>query len=87
MDTLNELGQFLEADIYKTNFRPQDIKEYVKCGPNIFSVQKSTEDVITAERTVGYAVSLVSAFLPSVTLFKLANISIRSRKVISKNNA
>ncbi|XP_037030980.1 helicase POLQ-like [Bradysia coprophila] len=57
---LSEIGKFLNADIYTRNFRPVELKEYVKCGSDILSVNPnapSPEEAFTTERTVDYGYS------------------------------
>lgn len=58
---LNEIATFLEADVYTRNFRPVELKEYVKCGSEILAVNpnaQSQEEAFTIERTVDFGVSV-----------------------------
>lgn len=57
---LSEIATFLNADIYTRNFRPVELKEYVKCGSDILSVNPNAptpEEAFTTERTVDFGVS------------------------------
>lgn len=67
---LGEIARFLDADIYTRNFRPVELKEYVKCGADILSVHSnaaSPEEAFIAERTVDFGVSIVR--LPFYPIF------------------
>ncbi|CAK9804907.1 Helicase POLQ-like [Anthophora plagiata] len=44
---LNEIAKFLNADLYTGNFRPVEIKEYVKCDDNIWLLDMKTEELLT----------------------------------------
>ncbi len=60
---LSEIATFLEADIYTRNFRPVELKEYVKCGSDILSVNpnaESAEEAFITERTVNFGVRIQS---------------------------
>lgn len=62
---LNEIATFLKADVYTRNFRPVELKEYVKCGSEIFAIDpsaQSTEEAFTSERTVDFGVSIMHFF-------------------------
>lgn len=62
---LNEIATFLKADVYTRNFRPVELKEYVKCGSEIFAIDpsaQSTEEAFTSERTVDFGVSITHFF-------------------------
>lgn len=56
---LEQLSDFLNADIYTRGFRPVELKEFIKCGNDILEVNangKSIEDVFTYHRSVDYKV-------------------------------
>lgn len=58
---LNEIATFLTADVYTRNFRPVELKEYVKCGSDILSINpnaQSQQEAFKTERTVDYGVSV-----------------------------
>lgn len=53
---LREVAQFLDADIYTRDFRPVELKEYVKIGADILSIdggKKFVSEAFTHARTVG----------------------------------
>lgn len=53
---LREVASFLNADIYTRNFRPIELKEYVKIGSDIFIIdgeKKFISEAFTYERSVG----------------------------------
>ena len=53
---LHEIARFLNADIYTRDFRPVELKEYVKIGSDILSIdgkKKFVSEAFTYERTVG----------------------------------
>lgn len=58
---LNEIATFLAADVYTRNFRPVELKEYVKCGSEILAVDpnaQSPEEAFTTNRIVDFGVSI-----------------------------
>ncbi|XP_078051698.1 mutagen-sensitive 301 [Augochlora pura] len=58
---LNEIAEFLNADLYTGNFRPVEIKEYVKCDDNIWLVDLKTEDIFTDLKKINYRYSKEAA--------------------------
>lgn len=54
---LEEIATFLNADLYTGNFRPIEIKEYVKCDENIWLVDLKTEELLTDVKKINYRVS------------------------------
>ncbi|XP_031836797.1 mutagen-sensitive 301 [Nomia melanderi] len=54
---LEEIAKFLNADLYTGNFRPVEIKEYVKCEDNIWLVDLKTEDLLTDLKKINYRYS------------------------------
>lgn len=62
---LNEIATFLNADVYTRNFRPVELKEYIKCGSDILAINtnaQSQEEAFTTVRTVNYGVSDIELF-------------------------
>lgn len=56
---LNEVATFLNADIYTRDFRPVELKEYVKCGADILYIRPDCREPAEAfefVRTVDYNV-------------------------------
>lgn len=45
---LNEVASFLEADVYTRDFRPVELKEYVKFGSDILSVNSKASSIADA---------------------------------------
>lgn len=53
---LREIAKFLNADIYTRDFRPVELKEYVKIGSDILTIdgkKKFVSEAFTYERTFG----------------------------------
>jgi POLQ-like helicase len=48
ISNLREIGKFLRADIYTRDFRPVELKEYVKIGSEILSIDPSVKDLSQA---------------------------------------
>lgn len=60
---LNELANFLDADVYKKDFRPVELREHIKCGSDILEIRNDAPDIASAfnyVRTVSYSVSHVN---------------------------
>lgn len=53
---LNEIATFLKADVYTKNFRPIQLKEYVKCENRIWLVDLHDEEIFTDEKKINYRV-------------------------------
>lgn len=56
---LPELAGFLNADVYQKDFRPVELREYLKCGSDIMEMKKdadSIEDAFKYDRTVSFNV-------------------------------
>ena len=54
---LDEIATFLNAELYTGNFRPVEIKEYVKCEENIWLLDFKTEELLTDVKKINYRVS------------------------------
>ncbi|XP_076295876.1 helicase POLQ-like [Lasioglossum baleicum] len=54
---LKEIAEFLNADLYTGNFRPIEIKEYVKCNDDIWLVDLKSEDLLTDPKKINYPYS------------------------------
>ncbi|NXM67159.1 HELQ Helicase, partial [Serilophus lunatus] len=58
--TLNNVGdlqKFLQAEYYTNNFRPVELKEYVKIGDTIYAVDSKTENGFTFSRLLNFKYS------------------------------
>lgn len=55
---LNEIAEFLNADVYTKNFRPVEIKEYVKCEDSIWLLDPTAEEILTDVKKINYRVSI-----------------------------
>ncbi|XP_069092439.1 helicase POLQ-like isoform X2 [Pleurodeles waltl] len=58
--TLNNVGdlqKFMQAEYYTNNFRPVELKEYVKVRDGIYEVDKKSEDGLTFSRLLSYKYS------------------------------
>ncbi|KOC69610.1 Helicase POLQ-like [Habropoda laboriosa] len=60
---LNEVAEFLNADLYTGNFRPVEIKEYVKCDDNIWLLDLKTEELLTDIKKINYRYSNEAAII------------------------
>lgn len=63
---LNEIATFLKADVYTRDFRPVELKEYIKCGSDILAVNpnaQTSDEAFTPVRTVDYDVSKIKFYL------------------------
>ncbi|XP_015122481.1 helicase POLQ-like isoform X2 [Diachasma alloeum] len=54
---LNEVAEFLNADVYTQNFRPVELKEYIKCEDRIWLINTKEEDIFTDEKKINYQYS------------------------------
>ncbi|XP_076626865.1 mutagen-sensitive 301 isoform X2 [Colletes latitarsis] len=54
---LEEIAEFLNADLYTGNFRPVEIKEYIKCDDNIWLFDMRTEELLTDLKKINYRYS------------------------------
>lgn len=58
---LPELAQFLNADIYHKDFRPVELREFIKCGADLLEIKKDTNEIDEAfvhNRTINFNVSI-----------------------------
>lgn len=56
---LPELAQFLDADVYQKDFRPVELREFIKCGSDLLEIKKdanSIENTFAYDRTVSFNV-------------------------------
>uniref|UniRef100_A0A182Q219 Helicase POLQ-like n=1 Tax=Anopheles farauti TaxID=69004 RepID=A0A182Q219_9DIPT len=56
---LKEVARFMLADVYTRDFRPVELKEYVKCGDDLYELRnrdqvKSTDELFGEKRTVEF---------------------------------
>lgn len=59
---LPELASFLDADVYQKDFRPVELREFIKCGSDLLEVKKdadSIENAFVPERTISFNVSII----------------------------
>lgn len=57
---LPELANFLNADVYQKDFRPVELREFIKCGSDLVELKKnsdSIENTFVPERTISFNVS------------------------------
>lgn len=60
---LPELAAFLDADVYQKDFRPVELREFVKCGSDLLEIKKdadSIENTFVYDRTVSFNVSTIN---------------------------
>lgn len=64
---LNEIAKFLDAEVYTRDFRPVELKEYIKCGSDILQIKPNdgktsleAGDAFEFVRTVDFKVRVVS---------------------------
>ncbi|XP_040273935.1 helicase POLQ-like [Bufo bufo] len=57
LNNVDELQQFLKADYYTDNFRPVELKEYVKLRDSIYEVDNKAENNFTLSRVLNYKYS------------------------------
>lgn len=58
---LPELAEFLDADIYHKDFRPVELREFIKCGADLLEIKKDAADLENAfvrDRSVSFGVIL-----------------------------
>ncbi|KAH8320247.1 hypothetical protein KR067_010727 [Drosophila pandora] len=57
---LSEISSFLNADVYTRGFRPVELKEYIKCGPDLLEIHSAghtLEEIFVPSRTVDFKYS------------------------------
>lgn len=63
---LRELATFMNADVYHKDFRPVELREFIKYGADLLEIKKdatSIENAFAHDRTVSFGVSLQHFFL------------------------
>lgn len=63
---LPELAEFLNADIYHKDFRPVELREFIKCGADLLEIKKGADTfdgMFVRDRTVSFGVSSLSMSL------------------------
>ncbi|XP_055384286.1 helicase POLQ-like isoform X2 [Condylostylus longicornis] len=92
---ISEISNFLKADVYTRGFRPVELKEYIKCGRDILSVNpygNNHEDLFKFKKAdPDHLAGLVSEVIPkhSCLIFcstrkNCENVAILLTKVLSK---
>ena len=70
---IQDVADFLKADIYTQNFRPVELKEYVKCEDKLYAINwttRSPEEFLVLERTISFPVSsklFLHFYIPDLT--------------------
>lgn len=57
---LPELASFLNADVYQKDFRPVELREFIKCGSDLVELKKNAdcvENAFVPERTISFNVN------------------------------
>ncbi|CAG5075502.1 Similar to HELQ: Helicase POLQ-like (Homo sapiens) [Cotesia congregata] len=54
---LNEIAEFLKADLYTKNFRPVELEEYVMCNDQLWQVDLKTDDILRLKKRVAQSYS------------------------------
>ncbi|KAM4050071.1 helicase POLQ-like [Anomaloglossus baeobatrachus] len=57
LNNVHELQQFLKAEFYTDNFRPVELKEFVKLRDSIYEVDSKAENNFTLSRVLNYKYS------------------------------
>ncbi|KAM9330528.1 helicase POLQ-like [Gastrophryne carolinensis] len=57
LNNVDELQKFLKAEYYTDNFRPVELKEYVKLRDSIYEVDNKAENNLTFSRALNYKYS------------------------------
>uniref|UniRef100_UPI00398F51AE helicase POLQ-like isoform X2 n=1 Tax=Pristiophorus japonicus TaxID=55135 RepID=UPI00398F51AE len=57
LNNVSDLQHFLKAEHYTSNFRPVQLKEYVKIRDSIYEVDNKSEDYFTFSRVLNYKYS------------------------------
>lgn len=45
IENINEIARFVDADVYSRNFRPVELKEYIKMDDNLFYIDPKAESI------------------------------------------
>ncbi|KAG7204711.1 hypothetical protein KM043_005125 [Ampulex compressa] len=77
---LEEIAQFLNADLYTQNFRPIEIKEYIKCDDSIWLLNLNTDTLLTDEKKV------VSTYTRDAALMDPDRIGVLVMDVVPKDS-
>ncbi|KAH0554790.1 helicase POLQ-like isoform X2 [Cotesia glomerata] len=54
---LNEIAEFLKADLYTKNFRPVELEEYVMCNDQLWQVDLEIDDTLRLKKRVAQSYS------------------------------
>lgn len=66
---LEEIANFLNAELYVRNFRPVGLKEYVKCENEIWLIDYKEEEMFKDKKIVNFQVKYFFFFnFPTVTI-------------------
>ncbi|XP_053594792.1 helicase POLQ-like isoform X2 [Microplitis demolitor] len=52
---LNEIAEFLKANLYTKNFRPVQLREYVMCNDHLCQIDLNHENIITHGKKINYS--------------------------------
>lgn len=81
---IDEISKFLHADQYKRDFRPVELKEYLKCGSDILRVNTAAQKLDMAfvyERTVEYGVIFEIFFYFFLILYYFFFFQLKSTQI------
>lgn len=71
---LRELATFLNADVYHKDFRPVELREFIKYGADLLEIKKdatSIENAFVQDRTVSFGVRSTTFFFYILRLVSL----------------
>lgn len=73
---LDEIGTFLNAQVYTHDFRPVELEEYIKCGNTVYKINRNAQKncYLTVDRELDYKVRIFSNHRYSTCAYKLLKI-------------
>ncbi|XP_057323596.1 helicase POLQ-like isoform X4 [Microplitis mediator] len=60
---LNEIAEFLKANLYTKNFRPVQLREYVMCNDHLCQIDLNHENIITHGKKINYSYPVAASKL------------------------